>query len=317
MARNPNVLPEWYITVCKKQNVGLCWNVNLTINFINDHPYFPWSWSWLCGNHNFLKTVTLDDLVKHLRNEDWRHVCHLPIVTLQFIEHTKHTINWDWYYVSRNPNLTLQFVEQHFNKCVDNDDNNCISWEDIARNPGIAVGDLFTYIMNNIPYYEVQWQLAISALCQHPGLTLDFVLDNLNTSVVGYDDNGDEQKKTVTVPWDWKLLSRNPAVATLDNITNNHHLPWIWYWVAWNPNITEQFIEDNINEDWDWNYLAGVAGVNYQLFIRHPDQDWTHKMLSLNPTLSIDYVTQNPNLEWDWSALCRNSFNKQSTHVTV
>jgi len=43
------------------------------------------------------------------------------------------------------------------------------------------------------------------------------------------------------------LLSQNPNI-TMQNVLDNPEMPWNWYWLSKNPNITYKFIVEHINK---------------------------------------------------------------------
>ena len=42
----------------------------------------------------------------------------------------------------------------------------------------------------------------------------------------------------------------------MNDIQNNPDLPWNWAWVSENPNLTMKFIIDNLDKDWNCEYIS-------------------------------------------------------------
>ena len=66
-----------------------------------------------------------------------------------------------------------------------------------------------------------------------------------------------------------------------------------WVFIINNPNITWDFIQSNLDEEWDWEWI------------------------STNPNITMDNIKDNPDKEWDWYEITRNSFTKQKTDFMI
>jgi len=53
-----------------------------------------------------------------------------------------------------------------------------------------------------------------------------------------------------------------------------------------NPNITIEFVKENLNLSWNW------------------------RSLSLNPNITFDYIKENLDKDWNWDYFIFNKFNK-------
>ena len=73
----------------------------------------------------------------------------------------------------------------------------------------------------------------------------------------------------------------------MQDIRNNPNLPWDYYRLSYNKNLTCDFIKDNIEKPWNW---------------------W---LISRNPTLTIEFIEKNINL-FDFMWVSYNTFEKEN-----
>jgi len=59
-----------------------------------------------------------------------------------------------------------------------------------------------------------------------------------------------------------------------------------WYGISSNPNLTIEFINENLDKPWDWFYI------------------------SANPNITMKYIKENPDKPWDWDGISRNPFTR-------
>jgi hypothetical protein len=45
-------------------------------------------------------------------------------------------------------------------------------------------------------------------------------------------------------------------IITMEFVEDNLNKPWDWEWLSSNPNMTIDIIESNLNKPWEWNYLS-------------------------------------------------------------
>ena len=69
----------------------------------------------------------------------------------------------------------------------------------------------------------------------------------------------------------------------MDNIRENPDKPWKWDYIAMNPNITNEFIQDNYHN------------ISFQLGIRN--------LLSGNENITLSIIEDNPYIYWHWNVL--------------
>ena len=106
-----------------------------------------------------------------------------------------------------------------------------------------------------------------------------------------------------SAPWDWALVSSNPAVS-FEFMLSNPTLPWMPRYVSRNVNISENDIRSHLEYPWDYEGLCMNPNVSLAFFreyIIKPDVvhrvDW--HLLSSNPSVTMFDVINNPNYKWD------------------
>jgi len=59
--------------------------------------------------------------------------------------------------------------------------------------------------------------------------------------------------------------------------SRNQHVPWNWYYLSMNPNITWEIVQSNLDKDWDWWCLSETL---YKLEYGRISEDVLHPRLS-------------------------------------
>jgi len=68
----------------------------------------------------------------------------------------------------------------------------------------------------------------------------------------------------------------------MEMIEDNSNLPWDYYWIGQNPNLTMKMLRTTLE----------ISCDKFEL--------------SQNPNITMEMVNKNPNIEWDWSGICYN-----------
>jgi hypothetical protein len=80
--------------------------------------------------------------------------------------------------------------------------------------------------------------------------------------------------------------------------------------ISANPNLTLDYLSENISEDWDWYLLSCNPSFSvHDILSSHkniPGVQWKFSLLSMHPRLTIDIVLRNLSLPWDYRHLCVN-----------
>lgn len=116
--------------------------------------------------------------------------------------------------------------------------------------------------------------------------------------------------------WDWEELSRNPVIATPENITNNPELPWQWgrWGLSVSPSLSTRFILDNFEQfDTGENvldvstggYLSSSKSVTIDVLETRENDRWeySYNCLSDNPNITLPYFAKHLDKHWNTFAL--------------
>lgn len=116
--------------------------------------------------------------------------------------------------------------------------------------------------------------------------------------------------------WDWEVLSRNPVIATPENINTYSQLPWVWgrWGISASPSLTEEFIEENFERlnksvyPYDGGSLLQNPSITTSIVDNHPEVEWdyTNNGLSNNSNVKLDYFLRNIRQNWDLYSLIQN-----------
>ena len=51
----------------------------------------------------------------------------------------------------------------------------------------------------------------------------------------------------------------------------NPDIPWSWYSISQNPNITWDIIRDNPDKDWNWLVISQHKNITIEIILDNPD----------------------------------------------
>ena len=71
-----------------------------------------------------------------------------------------------------------------------------------------------------------------------------------------------------------------------------------------------KFVEDNLEQPWDWRGLSSNPNITFDIVQTHPDKPWNWQNLSYNPNITFDNILAHPDKPWNWYNLSRNTFSK-------
>ncbi len=223
------------------------------------------------------------------------------------IKNNKEKIKWE--YVSESKYITLQIVN----------DNPQLPWyygdDNIESVPG---------------YY---------GLSQNPNLDWKFIEDNLDKPWMWYVISHRNfvtwpiVKKYSQLAWDWNIISLKSFI-TPKIVNDNPDIPWCWgskypcnvkEGLSSNPNLTLQFIKDNLTKRWCWYYLSNHPNLTmdwiiqlsklpydfnkiYKGLIPLCDVDpskipWNWYSLSINNNIKVKNIIKNSELPWIWNIM--------------
>ena len=81
---------------------------------------------------------------------------------------------------------------------------------------------------------------------------------------------------------------------------------WSEYWA--------QFIIDNPNKLWNWNWLSGNPNLTWDIVQTNLDKKWNWFNLSQNLNITWDIIQQNRDKPWDWNLLSDNCMSKSKNN---
>lgn len=134
------------------------------------------------------------------------------------------------YVMSRNPNMTLQFVFDHPASQKEINNGHSWFWHHIARSPKVTFEDVkcFPQLFDNQEFME--------GLSLNPNITPKIYKENSSLSWFTYN------------------ICKNPSftIQDLQEIFNDLDEDDFYDYISQNPNLTADFILENINQDWDF-----------------------------------------------------------------
>jgi hypothetical protein len=98
---------------------------------------------------------------------------------------------------------------------------------------------------------------------------------------------------------------RSITICANDSITTNMLKRYVkqmhYKSLSFNKNVTDKFLEKNMNKNWNWKRVAAYTSVTIDFIRKHPEIDWNWSVVSRNKNILMKDVLENPNLPWDWS----------------
>lgn len=244
----------------------LTMNPNITLEYIDSHPEFPWISEFESKNPN----LTLEYIMTHPDKEwKWNYVLSNPGITLQNIEYIleyliQEPTPYNWENVSMNPNITLDFILKNINnfdtisKCKNLGDSKNITLENIKQYPNLF------------------WNTMI--LAKNPNLTLEFVNDNLQLFKSFLQEIG-----------------RNPNITFQDALKYPKFITCLEFMrgLSQNPNITIDIIRENPTLDWRPIFMMENPSLAIEDLLTYIDNDEYIGQITENPNITVDYVINN------------------------
>lgn len=197
-------------------------------------------------------------------------------------------LDWDWCAISGHNNVTFEMIK--------NNDKIPWNYEGILSNKNIGFDELVEYVIKFNNLDKTDWVNEIIQM-EKGQLTDD---------------------KSAT----FNQLLKNKGI-TVNDIMKYKELPWDYYSLSLNCNITWDFVLENIDEDWDWD-LDGLFSrptnswddiKKYGPLIL---EDWdennvldnfdesTVNHISTNPNITWNIIANNMHENWDWSGVTVN-----------
>lgn len=113
------------------------------------------------------------------------------------------------------------------------------------------------------------------------------------------------------IDWDWEAISRNPNIATSENIRNHPDIPWVWgrWGITTSPSIDEAFIEENLSSMYKHHRYDGSLSYNPKIssdFVKkHPEIEWVYgfKGISNSKNIKLPFLLETIGMPWDMGTI--------------
>ena len=277
---------------------GLHRNPNIGDYNVGDNK---WNLNYLIKQGGYLTIQKLLSEIKSNNIVDWKKVSANPGISLKNILDNPR-LPWDWKYISMNPSITIEDVKNNHRRPW--------VWSELGNN------NLNVNILKKLTSVFLGRSWDWNELTINPNIDLDFIKSKPNYPWVK-----NFLYLNPTIPF--KVLIENDMILEIDDdgfgesynislkdITENKNIGWDWYnGISYNPNVTEEFINDNKGEKFDIKALSANPNISIEFikdYIGSSDEESLYKALSRNPNITIDYLIQNKSDSWDWSELSRN-----------
>jgi hypothetical protein len=128
--------------------------------------------------------------------------------------------------------------------------------------------------------------------------------------------------------WEWNFVySKN---IFMEDVEQNLHLPWNWFYLSQHPNVNMDYIRKHMNDfPWNWETISFNPNLTMQDLIewKHllnwryvsSNKAFTMKMIestlhifpwdlcraSSNPNITIEFIQSHPEVDWNWVHISR------------
>lgn len=200
---------------------------------------------------------------------------------------------WDIGSLLRNPCISFEFIRKHFEYFYNE--------FEIRKKYNTSFERIEELISCNPNIFETDFDhfsefLDINQFCcSNPNVTFQFIIKNSHLL-------SDKTMKYI----------QEREIVTLDIIKENPNFQWDYHHLSYNDNITEEFIEENIDEPWNFEML----NVSNDFIKRHPTKNWDFEIINCNE--KFEYMLENPQgfvldngvvIPWDYSLFLGNNVN--------
>lgn len=190
--------------------------------------------------------------------------------------------------------------KENFCRFIDTFEN-YIDYNGLSNNPNIDI-DIITGIKKDIQlnFHKLSANKGILQVDieNHPDYQWSYmnVTNNPNINIQGFiknQDNLTDNNKIIDLYW--KNISINACKnkkINIDIISEYSHLPWKYDWMSLNPNITIEFIVENMSYNWDWYDLSKNEAFTMDIIEKYIELPWDLEGISSNPNLTFDFFNK-------------------------
>ena len=113
-------------------------------------------------------------------------------------------------------------------------------------------------------------------------------------------------KKNNDIKWDFVGLSINKSLHMQTIIDEDLFDKLDKYWLATNPNINLNIINNHHDKIWINNRLIVNPNINMNIIKKNIHINWNFNLISQNPNITWKDVKENPQIKWNYSDLSSN-----------
>lgn len=209
---------------------------------------------------------------------------------------------WEWGNILKNPNTKMEHIELIKNRKV-----LTFCGADIVENANFTL-DFIERFMPAVDYELHRctgWKLF-----DNPHLTFEYLENYIETLKNNSNLTDGTKKRYIRGILDAAV--DNPGIKIEDIEDTMLEYEWNWEYAMANPNITEKFVEDNIEllKQYSFYQLSKNRAISMEYIESHCDYPWCWPAVALNPNLTIDFIKKYPKTpagNWIWSNIFRGS----------
>lgn len=218
---------------------------------------------------------------------DWSNISQTA--SFSFIQHD---LPWDWKSLSKTPNITEEFVRNNTEK----------RWDlfNLTTNPALFPKFIIAMIQSNKTERKIKLYNIGIRISYNPNLTVKFAQENSH------------------IDWDWKYISKTlpissiiPQLVMIDlqknpTVDPNSLSKLNYFSLSTNPGLSKQFIEEHIDEKWDWGHLLNNKVIDMDFVYKYESHIWSIYSLSMCPDLPLSFIKKYIDRLWDIMHLSEN-----------
>lgn len=239
--------------------------------------------------------IEADEIEKHLKKHKLYRIYKdcWSFFWFEFIDKNKEK-GWNYTSFSKNPNVTWNLIK-YYKKSKWNRN-------DICLNPNLTYEDVKEIIILN-KYFKP----SLNTLMNPDKTLVDKTGPYIDVSVFGFNENLTLdliKENPYKIPFDYKYISLNPNI-TEDFIRENINKNWDYTYLSMNPNVSWKIVNEFSNKQWNYEELSKNPNITWDIIKNNPDKPWNIKSFSLNKNMTFEIFEQNKNLDWDFYNLSK------------
>ena len=278
---------DWYV---------LSRRCDISMEFIEKHIKKPWLWDLVCEDGTRL---SLDFVERHEGFCSYPVLSFLHCINEEYIE--KHLgEDWDYYFLSLNPNITVDFIEKYSDKDWD--------YRNLSLNSNLTL-DFIEKHINELDFHNLSSSY----------ITLDFIKKHIDERWNWYKLSSNNHIITeefvienINKCWCWLDLFKNPNITSKLLMEKNDDIVFVSYFLKASPNITEEFL-DKLDYNLIYDALSFNPNITLDFIERHINENWNWKILSSdNPNITLEFVQKHAGKSWNWNYLLEKFLNEKN-----